>query len=120
MTKNKVRFTVSLAINDDKFDAFESIARTMVERTQVEPGALAYEFCLSDDRNRCRLIEEYVDADAVLAHMTGQVVQEFVPKMLEVSKLTGFEVYGNPGAKAGAMLKGMGAEIFEPGPGFSR
>ena len=58
MTKNKVRFTVSLAINDDKFDAFESIARTMVERTQTEPGALAYEFCLSDDRTRCRLIGE--------------------------------------------------------------
>ena len=58
MTETRVRFTAGLTINDDKFDAFESIARTMVERTQTEPGALAYEFCLSDDRTRCRLIGE--------------------------------------------------------------
>ena len=120
MTRNKVRFTVSITINDGMLEAFEALARTMVARTEPEAGTIAYEFCLSGDRTQCRLLEEYVDADAVLAHMTGPVVQELVPKMLEVSKLSGFEVYGDPGAKAGAILAGMGAKIFGPTCGFSR
>ena len=61
-----------------------------------------------------------MDADAVLAHMTGPVVQEFVPKMREVSRLTGFEVYAEPEPEAKAILAGWGAQVFEPGPGFSR
>jgi hypothetical protein len=40
------------------------------------------------------------------------VVLEYVPKLLGVSSLSGFEVYGDPGAKASAMLAGFGATVF--------
>ena len=43
-----------------------------------------------------------------------------VPKILEVSTITGFEVYGDPGPKAGEMLAAVGAEIFEHWHGISR
>jgi quinol monooxygenase YgiN len=112
MTKHEVRFTVDLTINADSIDAFERVAQTMIEGTQKEPGALGYDWCLSDDRRQCRLVETYVDANAVLAHLTGPVVQGLVPKLLEVSRLTGFEVYGDPGPKAAEMLTGLGAKIF--------
>ena len=56
----------------------------------------------------------------MLAHLTGAVVQELVPKILEVSTISGFEIYGNPGPEAAEMLKGLGAEIFESWHGFSR
>jgi quinol monooxygenase YgiN len=114
MTKHEVRFTVDLTINAGKFDAFERIARTMIAGTQKEPGALEYDWCLSADRRQCRLVETYVDANAVLAHLTGPVVQELVAKLLEVSSLSRFEVYGDPGAKAAEMLTGLGAAIFLP------
>ena len=112
MTKQEVRFTVDLTINADKFDAFERIAQIMIAGTQKEPGALGYDWCMSGDRRQCRLIETYVDADAVLVHLTGPVVQELVPKLLEVSSINGFEVYGDPGSKAAEMLTGLGAKIF--------
>ena len=120
MTKDKVRFTVDLAITEGKLDEFEAIAQTMIAATQKEAGTLTYEFCLSGDRKRCRLIETYVDGNAVLAHLTGAVVQELVPKILEVSTISGFEVYGNPGSQAAELLTGLGAEIFESWHGFSR
>jgi hypothetical protein len=47
-------------------------------------------------------------------------VQELVPKLLGTSKITAFEVYGDPGPKAGEMLKGIGAEIFDFRRGLAR
>jgi quinol monooxygenase YgiN len=118
MTKHEVRFTVDLTINVDKFDAFERVAQTMLAGTQKEPGALGYDWCLSADRRQCRLVETYEDSNAVLAHLTGPVVQELVPKLLDVSSISGFEVYGDPGPKAAEMLTGLGAKIFGLWRGF--
>jgi quinol monooxygenase YgiN len=120
MSKQKVRLNVNLAINEGKLGAFEAIARTMIAGTEKEAGALSYDWYFSNDRRRCRLVETYTDADALLAHMTGPVVQELVPKLLEVSSLAGFEMYGEPGAKAAEMLSGVGAEVFQYWSGLSR
>jgi quinol monooxygenase YgiN len=107
-----VHFVVSFAIQDGKLDQFESIAKTMIAGTLKEPGALVYDWFMSADRKRCRLLETYADATAVLAHCTGPVVSGLVPKLLETSSITSFEVYGDPGPEAGKMLAGIGAEIF--------
>jgi quinol monooxygenase YgiN len=115
-----VRFTVDLAINAGQFDKFEGIAQKMIEGSQTETGTLGYDWCLSADRKRCRLVETYVDANAALVHMSGPVVQGLVPKLLETASITRFEVYGDPGAKAGEMLVGAGAEIFGIWRGLSR
>ncbi len=114
MSNNTVRFTVELTIHEGKLNEFEEVIRTMVERSQSEPGTLGYDFFLSDDRRRCRLLETYADGDAVVTHLAGPVVQEFVPKMLETAGLNRFEVYGDPGPKAAQTLKQMGAETFNP------
>lgn len=120
MKDETVRFTVALAITEGKLEAFEAVVQAMVAGSQQEAGTLVYEFCLSSDRKRCRLIEKYVDAAAVLTHLTGPVVQDLVPKILAVATMSGFEVYGDPGPKAAEMLAGVGAEIFVPWRGFSR
>ena len=69
---------------------------------------------LSGDRRHCRLLETYADTDAVVAQLSGPVAQEFVPKVLAVATLNSFEVYGDPGPKASAMLAAFGAAIFAP------
>jgi quinol monooxygenase YgiN len=120
MSKQTVHLAVDLIINEGKLDAFESIAQAMVAGTQKEPGALSYEWYLSADHKKCRLIETYTDANAVLAHFNGLVVQELVPKLLETASLAGFEVCGDPGPKATEMLKGFGAEIFDFRGGLNR
>ena len=40
----------------------------MTERTKAGPGALEYDFYISDDRKRCRLLEAYTDAVVLPAH----------------------------------------------------
>jgi quinol monooxygenase YgiN len=120
MAGSTVRFVVSFAINDGALVAFERIARVMSAETQREPGTLAYEWCSSADRTRCRLFEAYLDPGAVLAHLKGPVVQELVPKLLETGSIAGMEVYGDPGLEASTLLAGLGAEVFAPWLGFSR
>jgi quinol monooxygenase YgiN len=120
MSKQTVYLAVDFTINEGKLDAFEGVAQEMVAGTQKEPGALGYEWYLSADRKKCRLIETYTDASAVLAHFNGPVVQELVPKLLETASLAAFEVCGDPGPKATEMLKGFGAEIFEFRRGLGR
>jgi quinol monooxygenase YgiN len=116
----QVHFLVDLTIHEGKFDSFEGIAQEMIASSRQEPGDLRYEWCLSADRKRCRIIETYADSAAALAHIKGPAVQEGVPKLLETSSLNRFEVYGDPGPQAAAMLAGFGAEIFAAWSGFSR
>jgi quinol monooxygenase YgiN len=120
MGAQTVHFVVDFNVHPGKLAAFEETAKTLTAGTQKEPGALGYEWYLSRDRKSWRLLETYTNAEAALAHCTGPVVQELVPKLLESASVAGFEVYGDPGAQAAAMLAGFGAVIFEFRQGLAR
>jgi quinol monooxygenase YgiN len=120
MTKPGVCFIVDLAIAEGRLDQFQAIADDMVAGTREEDGALAYEFYLDADPRHCRLIEIYSGSDAAFAHCQGRVVQELVPKLLEVSSMTGFSVYGDLSDEAAAMLTQVGAQLFTTWRGFNR
>jgi len=115
-----VLFVVEITINEGEFDQFEGVAKVMTAGSRMEAGTLGYEWCLSSDRKRCRLIEAYADSDAVVAHMTGPVVQELVPKALAVASITGFSVYGDLSLEAARIMAGFGAEVFAPWLGLKR
>jgi hypothetical protein len=63
MNSQPVHFLVELEIHEGKFDDFAAMAKTMTDGTTKEPGALAYEWFLSSDRRRCRLLETYANAE---------------------------------------------------------
>ncbi len=120
MSLQHVHVLVELTIHDGKFNAFEAIARQMTADTLKEAGTIGYEWHLSPDRRRCRILETYADADALLAHFKGPVVQQLVPKALESATVDRSEVYGDPGSEAREMLSGFGAGIFDRWQGFHR
>ena len=120
MTKPGVYFIVDLDISAGKVDEFQAIAEEMVAGTQQEPGALGYEFYLDEDQRHCRLIEVYSNSDAALAHCKGHVVQQLVPKLLSVSSLAGFSVYGDLTPETADILTQGGARLFKTCGGFNR
>ncbi|MCC7142824.1 MAG: antibiotic biosynthesis monooxygenase [Candidatus Eisenbacteria bacterium] len=120
MPSTIVRFTVDYEIREGQSAEFERIAREMSVASEAEPGTLGYEWHLSPDGRRCRLLETFADGSAAHAHLSGRVVQEQVAKLLEVSAITGFEVYGDPGAAASSVLRELGAEVFVSWVGFRR
>jgi quinol monooxygenase YgiN len=120
MTKSGVYFIVDFAIPAGQFEEFQSVAAEMVTGTQSEPGALAYEFYPNAEGTHSRLIEVYADSVAALLHTRGRVVQELVPKLLNVSSLSGFSVYGDLTAECAEMLTRGGATLFNTRQGFNR
>jgi len=120
MAKTAVHLLVETTIRDGQLDAFESVAREMIAGSQAEAGTSGYEFYLSSDRKRCRLLESYASADALLAHFNGPVVQQLVPKFLQYVTVDRFEVYGDPGPQASATLANFGAQMFGYWGGLDR
>jgi quinol monooxygenase YgiN len=117
---NQVHLNVALSINEGKFDAFQKTAQAMTAGTDQEKGAVTYHWYLSPDRKSCRLIETYRDADALLAHFKGEVVQKLVPQLLESTSLVNFEVCGQPDPEAAKMLTSMNAKMFSFWKGINR
>ena len=120
MVEQVVRLTVSFSVTDAQINAFKSIAAEMTEGTRSEPGTLGYEWFAGADGKRFRLVETYVDANAVEAHFMGPVVQQLVPKLAAVSTVDGFEFYGDPGPKVSAMAAGFGAVTYQYWLGIGR
>jgi quinol monooxygenase YgiN len=120
MASETVHFVVSLAIHEGKLAAFEETAKAMIAGSQKEPGTVGYEWYLSSDRKSCRLLETYANAEAALAHCTGPVVTNLVPKLLESASVSGFEVFGDAGPQVTAMLAGFGAAFFAFSHGLAR
>ncbi len=120
MAQATVWFVVDYLVDVSRFDEFERLAKAMSEKSAEEPGTLLYKWHISADRSQCRLIESYVDGQAVIAHVTGPVIRDYVPQIGQVSKVTLFEVYGDPGPEATDVLASIGALVFTPIQGFSR
>jgi quinol monooxygenase YgiN len=112
MNSHKVHFLIDLKIGEGKFEDFVTTVKSMTDGTAKEPGALGYEWYLSNDHSRCRLLETYANEDAVQKHLAGAVVQELVPKLLAFATISRFEVYGIPDAQSAAALSSFGAEIY--------
>jgi len=120
MVNPTVYFLVTFSVHEGKHAAFEETVKAMVAGTRREPGAHGYEWYLGGDGRTYKLVETYRDAVAAMAHMSSTVVKELVPKLLESSSLSSFEVYGEPGPEARKILAGLGAAIYEFKQGLGR
>ena len=120
MVEQVVRLTVNFVVSSEQLAEFKSIAQSMTAVSAAEPGTLGYEWFVSADGKRFRLVETYVDANAIEAHFMGPAVQQWVPRLVPVCKVDGFEIYGDPGPKVAQMAGGLGAVIFQYWLGINR
>ena len=58
-----VQLIIDVTIDEGKLTAFEEIAQAMIVETQKEPGTLAYDWYLSDDRKRRRRLVAWPPAE---------------------------------------------------------
>jgi quinol monooxygenase YgiN len=120
MNKKVVHFAVDITVNEGQLEAFKKLAKAAVERTDAEPGTLEYAWFFGSDKNRCRLIEAYSDADAVRADFKGPAIQEILPQLIQLCKVDRFEIYGDPGPEVAKTEVGMGAQFFSYWMGINR
>ena len=117
---NVVQWMLELDIKKGKFDAFEALMKEMVAATQSdEPGALCYEWFVSDDKKICHIYERYADSAAVMKHL-GNFGSKFAERFLDALAPTRLTVYGNPSEEARGALAGLNAAFMGQTSGFSR
>ena len=121
MTSTKQTYpylSVEFTITPGKNDAFKSLAHQLIDKTSKESGALGYQWYFDGDDNKCHLVELYRDSGAILAHLNN--VGPTLQKLLETSKVTRFEVFGNANAEVEKALADFGTKFFKYWDGFLR
>ena len=84
-----------------------------------EPYTINYEFYLNSDETRCIVHETYANSEAILAHNAGVALQTILPKIFSVSRISRFDVYGNPSEELQKVLTSFGSQTYNLFAGFS-
>jgi len=113
-----ISWVLQVAIHPGKLDAFRGVARALIEKTQSEPGTLAYEWNLSEDLTICHIFERYENADALVKHVDS--FGAFAQRFMEACYPTRFHVYGTPNDAVKAALADLNPVYFTPLGGFTR
>jgi quinol monooxygenase YgiN len=115
----QVSWIFEVAVRPGKIDAFRTLMEEMVESTRAEPGALVYEWFVSDDGAVVLLYERYADSAAVLTHSEA-FQAKFAERFLDLVDPTKFTVLGTLSDEAKAALSRPGRVFLEPFGGFVR
>jgi quinol monooxygenase YgiN len=106
-------------VKPSDFAAFKQVVSPLVAATKQEPGALAYEYNVSDDQSTIHIKEHYRDSSAVVAHVQ-QTFAKFADAFTKLATVSSFVVYGTPQADARKILDGFGAVYMTHFDGFTR
>lgn len=118
--EDHIEWVLEMTIQDGKRDAVQPLIDEMVAATQAnEPGALTYEYYLTDDQTRCTVLERYANNDAAMAHLQN-FGTHFAERFLAVFAPIRFTVYGPSNDTLRAALAGFGATFEARASGFHR
>ena len=67
-----------------------------------------------------RCCETYANSEAALAHRKGVAIQTILPKILNISKITRSDIYGEPNEELQKVVTNLGAQAYHLLAGFSR
>jgi quinol monooxygenase YgiN len=118
--RQDVAWTLELDVRDGRLDEVRALAAEMSAATHAgEPGALEYEWNLSDDGRTVHLFERYADSASALVHL-GTFTSRFMTRFLELLAPTRFVIYGTPDQKVREAVAAFGPLYLAPAAGFRR
>lgn len=117
--RQEVQFVVEFTIAEGALAKFKEEAKPIIDAVEAkEPSTVAYRWYFNADETKCYVIEWYNHADVIPAHLLHVGPQ--LKKMLEISKITRFEVFGNLNWAAKEALAAAGAVNYGFWEGFTR
>ena len=122
MEHNQIHFRAEFTIEEGKIEEYKKLVQEMSRVVEAnEPDTINYQFYLNrDDETKCIVHETYANSEAVFAHITGVASQTILPKVFNVSRISRFEVYGNPSEKLQKVLTSFRPQTYNLFVGFSR
>ena len=118
--ENEVYWLLEMSVREGELDNVRALMEEMVTATEAdEPGALDYEWYVSDNGQTVHLFERYADSDATLTHLRN-FQQKFASRFMSAMSPRRWTIYGNPDERVRRALEGQGALFMEPLGGFTR
>ncbi|MGA0839955.1 MAG: putative quinol monooxygenase [Pseudomonadales bacterium] len=118
MTTNHVYTIFKAEVPEGAVEELRKVAAYMTELTSREPGVIAYEWSLSEDRRRLHVYERYVDSEAGLAHLANAGPE--LSKLLDIVSLIEIECYGPASDDLRTAIKDFPLTFLQPFEGFHR
>jgi quinol monooxygenase YgiN len=121
MEHNQIRFRAEFTIEVGKIEEYKKLVQDMTRMVEAnEPDIINYQFYLNKAETKWIVNETYANSEAALAHITGVASQTILPKIFSVSRITGFDVYGNPSEQLQKALTNFGSQTYNLFAGFCR
>jgi quinol monooxygenase YgiN len=121
LERNQIHFRAEFIIEEGKIEEYKKLVREMSKVVEAnEPDTIDYEFYLNRAETKCIVHETYTNSEAVLAHNVGLASQTILPKIFSVSRISRFDVYGNPSEELQKVLTSFGSQAYNLFAGFSR
>ena len=121
MKHNLIHFRAEFIIKDGKIKEYKKLVRNMSRVVEAnEPDTISYRFYFDRDETKCIVHEIYANSEAVFAHNNGLASQTILPKIFSLSRISKFEVYGNPNKKLQKVLTSFSSVTYNLFAGFSR
>ena len=115
-----VMWIVDMTIGEGKLADLKALASEMTEATKKnEPGALNYEWSISEDGKRLNIYERYANLAAVQAHM-GNVGPTHIPRLMSMGTVNSFTVYSKATPELRAVLANAHPTYMQDVAGFTR
>lgn len=106
----EVTLIVEHAIKPGRLEDFSRLAHLLIARTKDEPGALRYDYHVSEDGRRDVNIEVFRDVEAVLAH--GRNVADLLPAITEAAPIVRLEIIGEVSDELRAQVAAVATGYF--------
>jgi quinol monooxygenase YgiN len=114
-----ITLLAEIDIQPGKLPEFKAVVAEMVTAVQAnEPGALRYDWYISEDGMQDWNVEVFADSDAVVAHMAN--VGSLVPKLEAVAAFRRVEVLGDLSPEGMAALGTLARRKLAPLGGIRR
>ena len=121
MDRNQIHFRAEFTIEEGKIGEYKRLVQDMSKVVEAnEPDTISYQFYLNSDETKCIVHETYLNSEAALAHNASVASQTILPKIFSVSRISGFDVYGNPSEELQKVLTSFGSNTYNLFAGFSR
>jgi quinol monooxygenase YgiN len=95
LADNQVLVVAECTISPGKVDAFRKLAEETIDAVKAGSKVIGYRWYFNNDETKCYIVEQHPDSRSLIRHLA--VVGPYLLKLLDVSKMTRFEIYGSIG-----------------------
>lgn len=111
MEHNLIHFRAEITVEEGKTEEFKKLIQDMSNAVEAdEPDTIEYRFYINGSGTNCIVHETYANSEAAIAHNDGVASQTILPRIFDISKITRFDVYGNPRKELRKLLTNIGVQ----------